>query len=338
MNLKKLIIFQIFFIFLINCSQGEKLGTSWHFDTKILRNQKLTKNKLLQEGFEQIYFESEQNITITGLFLERKNSTCTIIFSHGFCPGGKEVFAPFVKIAPENCNLLFLDLMGYGESEGPSLFSNAKNYGKNDYKAIVSAIKFVNKKTYAKPIIIFGWCSGAFNSATAVIHLKNDLQKLHVIGLIFDSGFGSIIEMSHIPFLHLDNKYIPKFVLKLYGGDKKRAKQSYLCKFSTLCCKSFLHTINLFIKPSIRKREPETNLYDKIQTIEIPVFIIHTQDDNYAPWENVQKLVEKIPQKELWIIENDRSLHAANHLKLKDEYKEHMGIWINEIISKNTLT
>jgi len=334
MNTRMLITFQIFFIFLTtNCTQEEKLGSSWHFDSKILRDRKTAKRKLLQEGFKEISFTSTNNINIVGLFLERKDAKCTVIFSHGFCPGGKEIFAPFVKLTPEYCNLLFLDLRSCGESEGPTLFSKVRHYGKTDYQDIVHAIKFVNEKTSSKPIIVFGWCSGAFNAATAIIHLKEELEKLNVKGLMFDSGFGSIMEMSHVPFVDLDKKFVPGFILKLYGGDKKRAKQSYLCKFSTFCYKSFFYVVSLFLKPAIKKREPETNLYDKIQDIEIPMLVIHAQDDDYAPWQNVQKLVENISQKELWLIENGRSSHATNHLKLKEEYMGHMHEWLNSILS-----
>ena len=338
MNIKKIFYIQLFFVLLTNCMQEAKLGSSWHFNAKILKNKKTTKNKLLQEGFQQISFTSTNNMNIVGLFREKKDATCTIIFSHGFCPGGKELFAPFVKLAPKYCNLLFLDLRSAGESDGPNMFWKMRNYGKTDYQDIINAIHFVNKKTSGKPIIIFGWCSGAFNSATALIHLKDDLKALNIQGLIFDSGFGSIIEMAHVPFIDLDKKYIPKFVLTLYRGDKKKAKQSYICTFSTFFCKSLLHGLSLFVKPPIKKREPKTNLYDKIQNISIPIFFIHAEDDEYAPWQHTQKLVEITPQKSLWLIKPGKSRHATNHLKQKEQYQQKLHQWLQSIFTKNQLT
>jgi len=332
-NVKQLILLQIFLFFLTNCAQEEKLGSSWHFDTKILRNPKITKQKLLQEGFEEISFKSTNNINIIGLLLERKDAKYTIIFSHGFC-NHKEIFAPFVKLAPEYCNLLFLDLRSRGESEGPSFLSRVFFYGKTDYQDVINAIKFVNKKIPDKPIIVFGWCSGAFNSATALIHLEDDLGKLNVKGLVFDSGFGSVIEMSHVPTIYLETRYVPGCILKLYSNDKQRAKKSYLCALYVFCLKNLFHMVLPLAKLSIRKREPETNLYDKIQNLEIPVLVIHAQDDNYAPWKKAQKLIERIKQKDLWIIESGRSQHSRNHLYLKEEYKQNMHKWLEKVIQE----
>jgi len=53
-----------------------------------------------------------------------------------------------------------------------------------------------------------------------------------------------------------------------------------------------------------------------------------------AKWEKIQELADKIPQKELWLIEEGRSKHANNHLKLKEEYQEKMHKWTDRILNK----
>ncbi|MFC1842262.1 hypothetical protein ACFLYU_01255 [Candidatus Dependentiae bacterium] len=68
--------------------------------------------------------ELNQNKKIKGLFLERPNARATIIFTPGFWPGYKESFASFVKLVPQDCNLLFIELQGHGESSSPSCGSN----------------------------------------------------------------------------------------------------------------------------------------------------------------------------------------------------------------------
>jgi len=332
MNARLFVLLQILFVFLASYAQDEKLGSSWHFDAKFLSNRKAAKEKLLKEGFTEVSFRSINNLKLVGLLREKKDASYTIIFSHGLCHY-KEIFAPFVKLAPENCNLFFFDMRGAGGSEGPNFTSKSISYGKTDYQDIVHAIQFVNKKTSGKPIIVFGWCSGAFSCARAVIHLENDLEKLNVKGLIFDSGFGSVLEMTHVPPLHLKHRFIPGCILKLYGGNREKAKQSYLCKLSVLFLLSCFHTLFLFLKPSIAKREPETNLYDKARNIKVPMFAIHCEDDYYTPWQSIEKLVKNIGQKDVWLIEAGRSQHAKNHIKLKEEYQQNLHRWLQSTIS-----
>jgi len=325
------LIFSIFFIFLTNYPQEEKLGTSWHFDTKILRKPKLARSKLLKEGFKEISFKSTNDITIAGLLLKRKDAKCTIVFSHGFCHE-KEMFSPFVKLAPTYCNLLFIDSRSRGQSEGPNFFSKSFHYGKTDYQDTLNAIKIVNEKIPNTPIIVFGWCSGAFKSATAVLHLKDEFEKRNIKGLVFDSGFGSVMEVLHIPVLHMNEKFVPGFILKLYNGDRAKARQSYLRALSVVCIKYSFCLMRFFAKPFFVKREPTTNLYDKMHNLNIPVLVIHAKDDSYTSWENMVKLIENIPQKQVWLIEEGKSLHARNHLKMKEEYKQIMQAWIEQVL------
>jgi len=311
----------------------EKLGETWHFNTRIVGNKILTKEKLLLEGFQEISFSTENNMKLKGLFLERENAKATISFFHGFCPGGKENFTPFVKLAPDYCNLLFVDMSSYGESEGPNFYLNLRNYGKNNYKDIVNAMTFVNKKTDGLPQIIFGWCSGAFHAASALIDLEDKIKGMNIKGLIFDSGFSSLIQISKSPLYHIRHKYTPKLLAPLFGGNKKRAKNSFICKCTSFCLCYFLELVGLFILPAIKEREPESNLYDKIGHLNLPILVIHAEDDKYSPWEKLQKTIEKMPNKELWLIEAGKSSHAENHLKAKHDYKLYMEAWMETLLT-----
>jgi len=323
---------------------AEEIGNSWHFDTKILRDRKATKVKLLEEGFQEVTFTTEDGYQLTGLFLERENAKATISFFHGFCPGGKEGFAPFVKIAPQDCNLLFVDMRGYGDSQGPKFLPNLKNYGRDDYKDVECVAEFVKEKTNGKPQIIFGWCSGAFHTTTALLKMKEKMvgekkkdEDLNIKGLVFDSGFGSIEQIATAPLHHIKNKFVPNLLTPLYGGDRKKAKESALCRFTSYCFSVFMHIAGLFILPPIIKREPKTNLFDKIQKADqTPILVIHAENDKYAPWKKQQKLVEKIPQRTVWLIEKGKSSHAENHLKVKNEYKRKMGTWMAHTLQSQT--
>jgi len=314
-------------------TKPDTLGDSWHFNSKILRNKTVTKQKLIQEGFTEITCTSEDGVTLQGLFLKREQAKGTILFFHGFCPGGKEVFAPFVKITPSNYNLFFVDMRSYGESSGPNFYLHLRNYGANNYKDVIDAIQLINAKTNGLDQIIFGWCSGAFHCATALVKAKEICNQCNVKGLIFDSGFGSILQISEAPLYHVRYKYIPKLIAPLYGGDKKRASRSTICRLTSFFLSAVLRTISLFILPPIRKRESETNLFDKIDQLgDLPVLVIHAEDDNYSPWETVQPLVQNIKNKELWLIPRGKSSHAETHLKQKEAYKSRLGRWLADLM------
>lgn len=174
-------------------------------NTAINNPQATTEEKAqAQQMLTQI--KGENAITkIKGLFLKRENARATIIFTPGFYPGNKENFAPFVKIAPTDCNLLFLELSGHGENGGTMKWLwNANKFGLTEHLEVIEAIKYVNRATPETPIVLFGWCSGAFTAARALIELRGDsaagsdqdkIKQLNIKGLIFDSGFGSIVDV-----------------------------------------------------------------------------------------------------------------------------------------------
>ncbi|MFC1842263.1 alpha/beta hydrolase [Candidatus Dependentiae bacterium] len=356
MSNKKIAILFLSFIFLTSflthCTgqketeNKKKEPYDWHFDTSILRNSALTKQNLMQarpdgDGFQEVTFENEDRARLTGLLLERENARATIIFSHGFCPGGKEIFAPFVKIAPQDCNLLFVDQKGYGQSPGPGVLSRMKQYGRDNYKDITGAIDFMKNRNNL-PNIVFGWCSGAFNATTAVLKSQEEkkINERNIKGLIFDSGFSSILDVADIPMNHIKKNYVPSFFTKFYSGTKKekfrKARRSYICKFATLIATSFLRVLELFIRPPVVRRNPQTILTDKVRSLRTPVLVIHSEDDKLSRWENVRSMVDNIPNKKRWIIEQGRSSHANHHLKLKEEYKTEMRNWIGDVLRENT--
>lgn len=303
--------------------------------------------------------KNQPESTIKGLFLERPNSRATIIFTPGFWPGNKEGFSPFVKIAPQDCNLLFLELSGHGESPSKSFCSNAssclgtpdigsylpslpegitnnsllkstifllglKEYGLNEHNEIIAAISHTSKQlSQNKPIILFGWCSGAFISARTLIKLKemstaeNDLIKnFNIQGLIFDSGFASVTDI-----MPNAKGYIKKTFFK--GIFSSIA--DFMIKWLIIA------PAKLIFGPSVRENNLEINLYDKIQAIsDIKTFFIHSTNDSLAPIENIKQLSNSITNKEFWETEGDQ--HAKNQLVYKEQYKTKLENWLNNTI------
>jgi len=362
--------------------------------------------------------EKSEKIKIASLFLDRgPQARATIIFTPGFCPGYKESFAPFVKLAPKDCNLLFLELRNHGESTGKSFCSNvtsfltpgscaqevpcpsiggcgtpaslkniglvlgAKDYGKHEHKDILGAIMNVSKKTQGKPIILFGWCAGAFLSARTLVRAKqlqpfdkaqgredNFLKQYNIQGLIFDSGFVSLKTMMENTKNHKDHKMLPDCLSSigkkingivdsiadlfskvpvfkhtaaglsivtnlLFPKEKEDVPESLIYGVTKPVTSVLLWVLKKFLGKQVEKHDPKTRIDDKIHLLEnLPVLYIHSKQDHFAPFDDIQKLHEKTTKSELWATEGD--YHAKNHLKYKDKYKKRLHDWLNKNIDE----
>src|SRR5581483_8890448 len=167
-----------------------------YYDVSFLKNYSQVRTVLKAEGFKEIYFKTSDNLRINGLFLTRPHATCNVIVCAGWLPGRKEKMATFFAALPSHCNIFFFDARGRGKSEGP-LLRQVWKYGVNEYKDIVGAIEYIHSRN-ALPIILCGVCSGAFNATHAVLHLEKQglLSRYNIKGVIFDSGWGSIMKIS----------------------------------------------------------------------------------------------------------------------------------------------
>jgi len=382
-----------------NNLEHNNFENDWHFDPR-----QFTKENLVQrDGFQEINIESiggvnqqgqpDGKINIKGLFLDRgAESRATIIFIPGFLPGKKENFAPFVRIAPQDCNLLFAELRNHGESGGTQLplpclneescfgdccnpssccgnagclglpnflspcgllkklpfFLTLGSYGILEMQDIISVIQHTVMTTQ-KPVILFGWCAGAFLAARSLIALRQGGPQLaplyrFVAGLMFDSGFGSIREMIPAIYREKDEKMLPRFFDKLFCDRPNRERNANqpnaqnqpaqeapqnneespidrlirgyrafirpaanlirgakdFVKEQTLrgaryITTALLRKVQNRVEPQMTQLDPETRLYGKMNLIrDIPIFVIHSQNDQLSPWNRVEPLVQEL--------------------------------------------
>ncbi len=300
------------------------------YSKSFLKNYKATRTALKDINFKKITFTTTDNLKLVGLFLSRSDATCNVIICAGWLPGRKEGMATFYDLLPEYCNILFFDARGRGESEG-SLIWNVWRYGVDEYKDIIAAISWINNNNEL-PIIIGGTCSGVFNAAHAILHIikNNTLEQSRIKGLIFDSGWGSVIAMSQSSAIANIKKYFIKTAVFIEGTKKKIAqKKFYTTSYSfIISCFKIIH--RLCAKPLIISYEKTTNLFDKIHQITIPILFIHSYDDTHAAFSNVYKLAKLTPNKQCWWIET--SSHAKHHLIHKELYKEKVIAFIENVI------
>jgi pimeloyl-ACP methyl ester carboxylesterase len=305
------------------------------YSTSFLRQHETVRQELIKEGFTEITFFSEDGLKLSGLLLSRPNAKYNVITCAGFYPGKKEGMATFYSLLPDDCNILLFDARGRGDSEGP-LVREIPWYGINEYKDITGAISYLNKQNDL-PIFLIGLCSGAFNAAQALIHLekKNKAASSKIKGLIFDSGWRSVIKTTRSSSINNINKVILLLLKPLYKKNEI-AKNSYLYKTLSACnsyCSTIIHT--LCAKPIFSLYDHITNLTDKIDTISSPIFFIHSYND-YIRIEEAMHLSKFVANKQCWWIK--QSPHACHHLAQKELYKAKVTEFINSNLQQEGCT
>lgn len=307
-----------------------------YFDTKFLANYDKVKQSLQEDGFQDIWFKSEDGVKINGLLLTRPNATYTVISCSGFFPGRMEGMATLYPLLPEDCNILFFNARGHGNSEG---YFKAKilMYGNNEYKDVIGAINYAHDTLNGKPILIHGVCIGSYHASHALLDLqKNNLfNKYLVKGFIFDSGFGSATKISNALKYDLDRKILPGyFVGSLPDGTpeeevRKRyqeVRKQYLFRITRFLALGLFRLMQLCYTPVIWYREPAANLFDKIEQLPCPIFYIHAENDTYTSIEQAKKLAAHSQSPTCWWVPN--STHACIQLKQKEEYHQKLAAFI----------
>lgn len=280
---------------------------------------------LFEQGFQKIYFTTEDNFKICGLFLDQsgiKKIKGTIIFCAGFYPGAKEGMASFYAlINKEPYNFLLFDARGHQESEG-SLFSysNLKQYGMSEYQDIIAAIKFLDdynaKHSISQCIVIHGICSGAFHAIKALDYLSSNKcpECKNIKGIIFDSGW-----------FHITDIIEPTIQAEL----NKRLLNSYFSFLIRPILWITTQFYKLFLKNS---HEKIPGISEPIKNTPCPLFFVHCTNDPYVPIQPIKKLTTDSNWPHTWWITHNR--HVDYHLTNPDEYRTKLIDFLNTALNK----
>ena len=331
--LLSLLVIQAHFLVAMQKADALAFADKRLFDTTFLSQyDKVAKILVEEKGFTKVQFTATDGLKLSGLMRIVPNAKSNIIFCAGFYPGLKEGLATFIELAPKDANLLFFDARGHGKSEG-YLFGYSllgiKDYGKADYKDIISAVQFMHEKD-AKQTFIHGVCAGAYHAAKAMKQLEEyKNNQYNVKGIIFDSGFSSLLSVADIPQKHFREKVVPGWLRSWYKNKSKEEIQKTLpCKILSSLIVSALNTLSYFVLPSVKKRSQELDITNDIGTLSSPILIIHSKDDAYSPIENITKLAQVVKNKCCWWIE-EKSEHASHHLKHTQKYKEYLSQFLS---------
>jgi len=93
--------------------------TSQYFNTQFLMKYDKVKETLIADDFREVTFTSPDGISIKGLYRKKANARMNVVLSAGFYPGRKEGMASFIKLLPDDTNILFLDARGMEKALAP---------------------------------------------------------------------------------------------------------------------------------------------------------------------------------------------------------------------------
>lgn len=303
------------------------------YSTSFLKDYKAVQKSLHDEGFKKVTITTADNLKLSGLYLNRPNAQYNVIVCAGWLPGRKEGMATFYALLPECCNILFFDARGHGESEG-SLLWKLWRYGIDEYKDITAAVSWCTNNNRL-PIIIAGICSGAFNAMHAVNYIEKNNPYHNVKGLIFDSGWGSIIKIIKTSPIAGIKKRLSCCISYFYK--KKSRLNNYLYRACSFSMKHLCTLCNhLCAEPLTIQYDHITNLFNIMETITTPVLFIHSYDDVYADIQDAINLSHLVKNKQCWWIE--KSSHAKHHLIHKTLYKEKIITFIDTVINEGGIT
>lgn len=310
-----------------------------YFDASFLNNHQAVYEALRSEGFTPVRFRSSgDHLVLNGLYRPVQNARATLIVCGGFYPGRKETYAHFSVIFPD-FNILLFDARGHGKSQG-SLFGSLSTYGLSEFQDIIGAIAFVHKNTRDQntPVFLYGCCAGTFHAAHALIKLEqaNMIQQLNIKGFIFDSGYGSLTTAAEQTPRGELSKRLTQW-LKLFLRDRNTAtiQQNFTYKLLYGICSPVLNFISSFFTRSFRHREPQTNLFNKIHLIPVPIYYIHSVDDNFSPFNDIQRLAQLSQHPQTWWIGAHQSYHAEHNRKLRAAYTNNIREFCNNILTQH---
>ncbi|MEE8350499.1 MAG: alpha/beta fold hydrolase [Acidobacteriota bacterium] len=209
-------------------------------------------------NFRDVEFPSRDGLTLRGWLLEGAPGRPTIIACHGLFRSRQELLERSCRLSQEGFSVLLFDFRSHGKSEKDSI-----SLGLRESLDVLGAYDFLNQTQEKGKIVLTGVSMGAVAALHAAGDLRPDLEAVLV-----DS-----------PFLSLRNTIVHHTKL-LFG------------------LPSFPFT-DLFVWNLARINGYQAEELDTLQAIrgleQIPILMLHGQDDRRIPLSTAQRLFRAIP-------------------------------------------
>ena len=211
-------------------------------------------NKIIKD----IYINSNDNLKLHGILIERKNSKGIFIESHGYRSTAKrDLYASAHEYYNLGYSVLLIDNRTSNKSEGTYI-----TFGMRESEDIIEWIKYINKNYPYSKIILAGISMGA---SSVLMSLKDVTKSMNVKCALVDSSYISAYDeivycISH--YFHLPGKI-------------------------------FINMINYWCKSIAKFDLKEKNTVDCLVNSKIPILFIHGLDDDFVPYDNSKINYEK---------------------------------------------
>ncbi|WP_113927746.1 alpha/beta hydrolase [Bacillus sp. P14.5] len=244
-----------------------------------------------EQTFEEVEVESHDGLTLSAVLLKSQESNGkTVILAHGY-KGSNEQMPGITKFYHEQgYDVLKPDARGHGKSEGGYI-----GYGWDDRKDYTRWVNLLIEDFGAEEVYLHGFSMGA---ATVLMTSGEDLPA-EVKGIIADSGYTSVEEELAHQLKYLYN--LPAFPLMEITSAVTKIRAGYT--FS------------------------EASAVEQVKKNDLPLFIIHGDQDELVPTEMADVLYEQASgEKELWVVPG--AGHTEAYTVAEEEYQKRLKAFL----------
>ncbi|TYR74689.1 alpha/beta hydrolase [Rossellomorea vietnamensis] len=239
------------------------------------------------QTFEEVKVKSHDGLNLSAVLLKsEKPNGKAVILAHGY-KGSNEQMPGITKFYHEQgYDVLKPDARGHGKSEGSYI-----GYGWDDRKDYTRWVNLLIEEYGAEEVYLHGFSMGA---ATVLMTSGEDLPT-EVKGIIADSGYTSVEEELAHQLKYIYN--LPAFPLMEVTSAITNIRAGYT--FS------------------------EASAVEQVKKNDLPLFIIHGDQDELVPTEMANVLYEKASgEKELWIVPG--AGHTEAYTVAEEEYQKRL--------------
>lgn len=261
----------------------------------LYRHHKERDSEDLEAEAKSIYIKNSQGIKMRGIFLDEQEANKTLVILHPFALEANDMtlYIPFFKRKIGRCNILLIDALAHGQSDG-----YIRGMGIKDVEDLVAWNEhLIYNFGKEHQIILYGKETGAntiLNAASKHV-LKN------VSAIISDGAYTS-------PYDILGYRLV---------------KDYKVAKFPTLS----LLKRKIYREVKIDIKESTVSL---VKHNDIPTLYIHMRNDDFVPLNMVYPLYNaNRGSKDLFILKDERYLYE---LKETDEFKSTLNKFINKYL------